>query len=313
MAPRELPRALRRPLLKPKQAEAMRQAVREIDALIILAAMPDLFETVAFPQRVREQTVAAMWGAPPTKRPVRVREEDAQTRRHTVRHRETDRTRQAPPQRQPKAAQHRPPVLPPPAAAAHRRLREVLPVPTLRRVTLVAALSQWRLVVAQRSRHIRMLARALGACRARMFRAWRRVTASLRSARRAAGEAAAAASAGAPERLVRRGTWPRLVGEAQYARRSTQELQRWRILEARAVLYGWSVLARRGRVLRQRPWVLKHSLVLRRCLRAWRQLLRQGALAGRDSLGGVDEGLVAVASAAPFVQRMVLVRRTTAK
>ena len=314
MAPRELPRALRRPLLKPTQAEAMRQAVREIDALIILAAMPDLFETVAFPQRVREQTVAAMWGAPPTKRPVRVREEDAQTRRHTVRHRETDRTRQAPPQRQPKAAQHRPPVLPPPAAAAaHRRLREVLPVPTLRRVTLVAALSQWRLVVAQRSRHIRMLARALGACRARMFRAWRRVTASLRSARRAAGEAAAAASAGARERLVRRGTWPRLVGEAQYARRSTQELQRWRNLEARAVLYGWSVLARRGRVLRQRPWVLKHSLVLRRCLRAWRQLLRQGALAGRDSLGGVDEGLVAVASAAPFVQRMVLVRRTTAK
>ena len=84
MAPRELPRALRRPLLKPTQAEAMRQAVREIDALIILAAMPDLFETVAFPQRVREQTVAAMWGAPPTKRPVRVREEDAQTRRHTA-------------------------------------------------------------------------------------------------------------------------------------------------------------------------------------------------------------------------------------
>ena len=318
MAPRELPRALRRPLLKPKQAEAMRQAVREIDlALIILAAMPDLFETVAFPQRVREQTVAAMWGAPPTKRPVRVREDDAQTRRHTVRHRETDRTRQAPPQRQPKAAQrepHRPPVVPPPAAAVHHRLREVLPVPTLRRVTLVAALSQWRLVVAQRSRHIRMLARALGACRARMFRAWRRVTASLRSARRAAGEAAAAASAGARERLVRRGTWPRLVGEAQHARRSTPELQRWRNLEARAVLYGWSVLARRGRVLRQRPWVLKHSLVLRRCLRAWRQLLRQGALAGRDSLpGGVDEGLVAVASAAPFVQRMVFVRRTTAK
>ena len=138
-----------------------------------------------------------------------------------------------------------------------------------------------------------------------MFRAWRRVTnVSLRNS--GAGEATAAASAGALERLVRGGTWPRLVGEAQRARRKTQELQRWRNLEARAVLYGWSVLARRGRLLRQRSWVLKHSLVLRRCLCAW----RQGVLAGnRDSSNGADDLLVAVASAAPFIQRMV--RRPT--
>lgn len=289
----------------------MRQAVREIDALIILAAMPDLFETVAFPKRVREQMVSAMWKGPHKKHPV-------------VRHGRADpeavqpvRTAAATPTRAaPRRHTHNQPPPQRPAdiealserrqlvSPMRRRLREVLPVSTLRRVTLVAAISQWRLVVAQRSRQVRLLARALGACRARMFCAWRRVVLALRRARRpidvaAADEAAAVESALTVERVARAGSWPRLLGEAQYARRKVRDLRRWQNLEACAVMRGWSVLAHRGRVLRQWSWVLKHSLVLQRCLEAWEQVVLGGAVDGHQS------GLVSAASAAPFVQRLV--------
>eukprot|EP01043_Picozoa_sp_COSAG02_P015104 COSAG02_NODE_635_length_19251_cov_32.350982_12_plen_328_part_00 len=320
MAPRgrQVPRALHgRPLLKRKQAEAMRQAVREIDALIILAATPDLFETVAFPQRVRERTVAAMWSASHAKQSQMVRSHAAAPvavaaaalgqpggrghgRRRGAPGSGEDRTQHARARRQADNMWHEdtrqlvPPV--------RHTLREVLPVSTLRRVSLVAAISQWRLVVSQRSRHIRMLARALGACRARVFHEWWRVAASLHKERRAvqvaaAGEAASAASAAAVQRVARGGSWPRLLGEAQHVRRKMRDLQRWRHLETRAVIGAWSVLAYRGRVLRQRPWVVKHSLVLRRCLYTWEQSVVD------NDLG--EAGMVAVASAAPFVQRLV--------
>ena len=317
MAPpgRQQPTALRRPLLKRKQAEGMRQALREIDALIILAATPDLFETVAFPERLRKRTVAAMWSAPKTKQvqvhrahaaaavaetaaPTGGAGERGRGRRRGVAG--CDISQQARARQTHNAwcmdTQIVPPVQP--------TLREVLPISTLRRITLVAAISQWRLVVAQRSRHIRMLAQALGACRARVFHEWQRVTAALRKGRRAvetaaAGEAAAAEWAATVQRIGRGGNWPQLLGEAQRVRRKMRDLERWRNLETGAVIRAWAVLSYRGRVLRQRPWVVKHSLVLRRCLYAWGQ-----SVAG-DDLDEEEAAMVTVASAAPFVQRLV--------
>ena len=308
---REQPRPLRRPLLKPAQAEAMRDAVRQLDELIILAAMPDLWERVAFPRRVREQTVARMWQQREKRSPRR-----PPTQPRSPQPRSPPRAR-APPSPPPVTAaepeeQWRPP--PPKARRVHpapgparRTLREVLPPSSLRRVTLVAALSQWRLVVAQRSRHVLLLARALGACRARVFRAWQRAAVSLRRSRRAtrsaaAAEAAAADSTAAAGRVARAGSWPRLLGEAQATRSKVRDHQRWRELEARAVIRGWSVLARRGRVLREWPWVVRHSVVLRRCVRAWEcYALGGGSRAEKEEEGG----MLAVASAAPFVQRLV--------
>ena len=71
---RELPTPLRRPLLKPAEATKLRAAVRELDAFIVLAATPDVFETVAFPEQPRQQTVEAIWCTPPAHTPARADE-----------------------------------------------------------------------------------------------------------------------------------------------------------------------------------------------------------------------------------------------
>ena len=65
---------VRRPLLKPAEATKLRAAVRELDAFIVLAATPDVFETVAFPERLRQQTVEAIWCTPPAHTPARADE-----------------------------------------------------------------------------------------------------------------------------------------------------------------------------------------------------------------------------------------------
>ena len=258
--------------------------MRELDAFIVLAATPDVFETVAFPERLRQQTVEAIWCTPPAHAPARVDEGHRPARSRAAR-------------AAPTAAAARRIRTDAGAAGTGRlgtKLRDVLSAAALRHLTLLAGLSQWRLVVHQRNREVRLLAKALGTRRARLFRAWHRAAAASTLGRRAAAVAAdeATEESKVAAQVARAGTWPRLLGEAQLARRQQRVSERWREVETRAVVRAWATLARRRRVLREWPWMCHHSLVLQRCLRLWQRV-------------AAEPERILVASAAPFMHRSV--------